>query len=342
MREYREENRIVKLLLALTITLFLAGLIQGCKSEDEPITTITDSESSPDYSQSGCRGRADGIKAGPTDLFLPYPSGNSYTVSQTWYGTFSHYFTGAEHALDFVMSEGTIIYPVAAGRVMALKEDSDTTCSSNCDDANYVIIDHGDQVYGRYLHMCYNCVDVSVGQEVSSDTQIGRAGNTGWSTESHLHFELRDWEENCTVTYGFNENGNSATALTQGSEYTSTNDGSDTYPTASVITGSTYKNVGVNLTSNIDWYLASGSSISIQGSLTDEAQAEGNNGVSVFLIDGEQSLVTSPETLVFQSGTSFDFNYTIPSVPAGNYYLGISKSSNGSYWWENPPTIVVY
>lgn len=310
----------------------------GCKEDDSPITIITQTSSS----STSCRGRTSGVKSGPTDLNLPYPAGESYPVSQTWFGSFSHYFTGGEHALDFLMDEGTIIYPVAAGRVMDLKEDSDITCGTTCNHANYVLIDHGNQVYGRYFHMCQNCVDVTVGQDVSSDTPIARAGNTGWSTASHLHFELVDWEENCTTTYGFTENSGAATALTQGTSYTSTNSGADLYANPSTIVGNTYLNVGVVLTSAIPWHLAMGTSISIQGSLTAAAQAEGANGVAVFLVDKNHSLVTSPSTFNFQSGTSFDFTYTIPAVSSGSYYLGISQSTNGSYRWYNPPLIVVY
>lgn len=338
----KQINLVCILLISLVIVLAM-----GCKGENNGNVISSLTTSDPSSGGSGCRGRASGIKDGPQNLYLPYPNTgfSTYSVSQTWGGTYSHNSVGREHALDFPMSLNRPIWPVAQGRVMAVKEDSNTNCTSNCSDANYVLIDHGNGFYGKYFHFCQNCVDVSIGQDItSSQTQIGRAGNTGWSTASHLHFELVDWEENCTVKYGFaNINSGARTALTVGTSYTSANSGGSAI-TASTITGSTYKNAGVTLTSSIAWYLAVGDTITIQGSLTSEAQAEGSNRIAVFLVSTSNTLVTSPTTLVFETGvsTTFDFSYTIPSVPAGTYNLGISKSKDGSYNWNNLPIIVVH
>jgi len=338
--------RQIKWVYLLLISLVLV-LTMGCKEDNNGnvISSLAPSDSSS--SVSGCRGRESDIikEDGPQDLFLPYPNTASYLVSQTWEGTYSHNLVGSEHALDFPMPVNSPIWPVAPGRVMAVKEDSNTNCTSNCSDANYVLIDHGGGFYGKYFHFCQDCVDVSVGDNiVSSQTQIGRAGNTGWSTASHLHFELVDWEENCTVKYGFaNIAGGARTALTVDTSYTSANSGGSPI-TPSTITGNTYKNVGVTLTSSIAWYLTGGDTITIQGSLTSEAQAESSNRIAVFLVSMSGTLVTAPTTLVFETGvsTTFDFSYTVPSVPAGTYYLGISKSKDGSYSWNNPPIIVVH
>ena len=300
-------------------TVFIALSFQGCDKKQV----------------SGCKGRSGAIKSGPTSLYLPYPNGDSHVVGQSWYGSYSHYSEGHEHALDFTMNYNETITPVMAGRVIAVKDDSDITCSGPCPDANFVVIDHGGGFLGRYFHFCKGCVNVKEGDLVSSNTTLGGAGATGWSTGIHLHFEIADWEEGCTTTYGFiNINGGAATALTTSNSYTSANAGNSTY-TPSTITGDTFKGEGVTLTSNIAWYLSSGDTITIAGSITD-----GASQIKVMLLSITNNAVIASQD--YTVSTTFSETYTIPSLSAGTYSLAISTINNGSYKWNNPPQIVIH
>jgi murein DD-endopeptidase MepM/ murein hydrolase activator NlpD len=61
---------------------------------------------------------------------------------------------------------------------------------SNGPYANYIIIRHDDGTYGNYLHFKQNGVVVNEGQRVTMGKLIGFSGNTGYSTDPHLHFHV--------------------------------------------------------------------------------------------------------------------------------------------------------
>lgn len=53
---------------------------------------------------------------------------------------------------------------------------------------NMVVLNHGNSLHTQYAHLSSTLV--SVGQEVIKGEAIGRQGNTGNSTNDHLHFEV--------------------------------------------------------------------------------------------------------------------------------------------------------
>jgi murein DD-endopeptidase MepM/ murein hydrolase activator NlpD len=57
---------------------------------------------------------------------------------------------------------------------------------------NHVILDHGHQEYTFYAHLQTGSVSVQAGEPVRQGKILGRCGNSGHSTEPHLHFHLMD------------------------------------------------------------------------------------------------------------------------------------------------------
>jgi murein DD-endopeptidase MepM/ murein hydrolase activator NlpD len=54
---------------------------------------------------------------------------------------------------------------------------------------NLVVLRHGDRFLSLYGHL--DVVDVRVGQTLRQGERLGTVGNSGWSTNPHLHYEIR-------------------------------------------------------------------------------------------------------------------------------------------------------
>ncbi|MCA9700286.1 MAG: M23 family metallopeptidase, partial [Myxococcales bacterium] len=131
------------------------------------------------------------LVAGPL-LEAPWACESTYSCTQGNGGATSH--TGyAQYAWDFGMPAGTDIHAVHGGTVLMVKKDSYVGgCSSQyANDANYVVIDHGDGTSGLYMHLEGGSSNVSVGQQITAGDIIGRVGQTGWACGAHLHYQTQ-------------------------------------------------------------------------------------------------------------------------------------------------------
>lgn len=79
---------------------------------------------------------------------------------------------------------GSPIFAIQSGTVVTSVTNFGTTGYGN-----YVVIDHHNGYYSLYAHM-YDTPYVQVGDEVSKGDVIGGMGSTGYSTGTHLHFEV--------------------------------------------------------------------------------------------------------------------------------------------------------
>ena len=85
------------------------------------------------------------------------------------------------NGVDLASPKGTAIYAAYDGYVVA------ATYSTTM--GNYVMINHGDNLYTIYMHA--SALKVSAGATVKKGDTIALVGSTGRSTGNHLHFSVR-------------------------------------------------------------------------------------------------------------------------------------------------------
>ena len=110
------------------------------------------------------------------------------------YGTFiwpanNHYLSGFDYApsanhwgIDLAGNDGEGVYATDAGVVVYAGWN-------NYGYGNMIMVDHGNNFQSLYAHL--SGISVQCGQSVGQGDGIGTIGNTGRSSGSHLHFEIR-------------------------------------------------------------------------------------------------------------------------------------------------------
>jgi murein DD-endopeptidase MepM/ murein hydrolase activator NlpD len=120
-----------------------------------------------------------------------WPVPGNYYVSSGVGARWGTYHKG----LDITGDSGTAICAAEAGTVVTVNNScthnygKSSSCGCGGGYGNFVIIDHGNGFLTLYGHMTKALV--SVGDTVKQGEQIGTMGTTGYSTGTHLHFELR-------------------------------------------------------------------------------------------------------------------------------------------------------
>jgi murein DD-endopeptidase MepM/ murein hydrolase activator NlpD len=110
------------------------------------------------------------------------------------YGAFiwpsnKHYLSGFDYTpaanhwgIDIAGNEGEAVYATDAGVVVYAGWN-------NYGYGNMIMVDHGNNFQSLYAHL--SAIHVGCGQSVGQGDVIGAIGNTGKSSGSHLHFEIR-------------------------------------------------------------------------------------------------------------------------------------------------------
>ena len=117
------------------------------------------------------------------------PVSQPIKIIQGYGGRFSH---ADKKALDFGIKEGSNVLAAREGIVLETKGDGQHNClEKGCEkEGNYIKILHADGSVASYYHLQYKGIGVNVGDPIKKGQVIGRTGNTGFSSEPHLHFEV--------------------------------------------------------------------------------------------------------------------------------------------------------
>jgi len=94
------------------------------------------------------------------------------------------------NGVDYGAPKGTPVYAAAEG-VVVVSNFRATNCGRSCGGGygNYIVIEHPNGTQTLYGHL--SAVYTQVGTRLEKGQWIGEVGNTGRSTGSHLHFEVR-------------------------------------------------------------------------------------------------------------------------------------------------------
>lgn len=143
------------------------------------------------YSSSGCEGGYSDQRT--SEYILPYSIGSAFIVGQGNCTDGSH-SDDQKYAYDFDMPIGTPIVASRAGTVLAIEERyEDSTQVSG--EENFVLIEHDDGTVAGYFHLTQDGALVEEGDDVALGEMIGLSGDSGDSTEPHLHFEVLECQD---------------------------------------------------------------------------------------------------------------------------------------------------
>lgn len=164
--EYEEEEEYIVTILRVTLTVTpLESIIAGRMDTEQAEIFAAYTETKGGLQVFGT----------PVDYYW-------YYYISSYYGYRKNPNTGAEElhrGVDIAVPTGTVVYAAHDGTVMEAAYDSYY--------GNYVVITDSKGYTTKYAHM--DSLNVSAGQSVKKGDDIGKSGNTGSSTGSHLHIE---------------------------------------------------------------------------------------------------------------------------------------------------------
>jgi hypothetical protein len=87
-----------------------------------------------------------------------------------------HWSRNSWPAVAYMLVEGSLREATGPGRVLG----------------NHIVLDLGDGVYALLAHLCRRSAVVATGDRVRAGQQLAACGNSGNSSEPHVHFQLMD------------------------------------------------------------------------------------------------------------------------------------------------------
>lgn len=109
---------------------------------------------------------------------------------------FRNEHTGDGEALEDYEAFGKEVLAPGDGKIIQVIDGSIDVMPGERDRSvgvgNAIIIDHGNGEFSLLCHFKHNSIKVRVGDQVKQGDVIGFCGNTGNTSEPHIHFNLQD------------------------------------------------------------------------------------------------------------------------------------------------------
>ena len=126
---------------------------------------------------------------------LPWRPGVAMQLTQDCDDTCCRDHVGADaYAYDWANGGAFTVVAARGGTITHLKISSTLGCGTSAcvNDANYLVIDHGDGTQATYLHLAGATLapGIACGQAVARGQALATSGTTGWATGVHLHFQV--------------------------------------------------------------------------------------------------------------------------------------------------------
>jgi hypothetical protein len=151
---------------------------------------------------------------------LPWAVGSSFMVGQgSCTGATESHAAGTSDAfaIDVDMPIGTNILAARAGIVTAIEGQYQ---DGNKQKANFVKVQHDDGTVAQYFHLTLNGPKVAVGERVTQGQLVAQSGNTGDSTQPHLHFQVDACAGQGSIPVTFKNTAPNPSGLIDGQSYT--------------------------------------------------------------------------------------------------------------------------
>lgn len=169
-------------------------------------------------SSSGCPGPY--TDQAMSQYILPWRVGETHRIGQGNCGPGSHAAgTVVQYAYDALMPIGTPVLVARSGTVLLVEErfmDGTRTAGQE----NSINVVHSDGTIAGYVHLTKDGALVAVGDQLVQGQPIGLSGDSGSSTQPHLHFHVQGCSGCPTVPVTFRNTRPHPAGLVEGESYT--------------------------------------------------------------------------------------------------------------------------
>ena len=134
-----------------------------------------------------------GVAVDASRFDLPFQRGKEYKFIQGYDSNPSHNTSYSRYALDFGLAIGDTVCAAADGYVIGVVEGYSDGGNDRAwrPYANFITLYHPDNgLYTQYAHLVHRGSMVEVGDRVAAGQPIGLSGMTGYTTISHVHFNV--------------------------------------------------------------------------------------------------------------------------------------------------------